>query len=48
MIHAAPPTKDPVPQLTEAFVVPKGTVVKLNTGVWHLAPMPVEEDVVQY
>ena len=46
MIHAAPPTKDPVPQLTEAFVVPKGTVVKLNTGVWHLAPMPVEEDVV--
>lgn len=46
VIHVAPPTKDPVPELTEAFVVPKGTVVKLNTGVWHLGPMPVEEDVV--
>ncbi len=45
VIHVAPPTKEPVPELTEAFVVPKGTVVKLNTGVWHLAPMPINEKV---
>ncbi len=43
VIHVAPPTKEPVPHLTEAFIVPKGTVVKLNTGVWHLAPMPIYE-----
>ena len=46
VIHVAPPTKEPVPELTEAFIVPKGTVVKLNTGVWHLAPLPIKEDVV--
>lgn len=46
VIHVAPATKEPVPDKTEAFIVPKGTVVKLNTGVWHLAPMPVKEDVV--
>lgn len=46
VIHVAPATKEPVPELTEAFIVPKGTVVKLNTGVWHLAPMPIETDVV--
>ena len=40
-IHVAPPSKEAVPELTEAFVVPKGTVVKLNTGVWHLAPLPL-------
>ena len=43
VIHVAPPTKEPVPELTEAFIVPKGTVAKLNTGVWHLAPLPINE-----
>ena len=34
-----------VPEKTEAFIVPKGTLVKLNTGVWHLAALPVHNDV---
>lgn len=38
VIHVAPPSKEPVPHLTEAFLVPKGTLVKLHIGVWHLAP----------
>ena len=25
--------------------MPKGTLVKLNTGVWHLAALPVHNDV---
>ena len=42
VIHVAPPSNCViVPESTEAFIVPKGTLVKLNTGVWHLAPMPV-------
>jgi ureidoglycolate lyase len=38
IIHVAPPSVRPVPELTEAFLVPRGTMVKLNVGVWHLAP----------
>jgi ureidoglycolate lyase len=30
---------------TEAFIIPKGTLVKLNTGVWHLSPYPIHERV---
>ena len=41
VIHVAPAGKDPTPELTEAFLVKKGTMVCLNTGVWHLAPMAV-------
>ena len=41
VLHVAPATVDPVPELTEAFIVPKGTMVKLNVGVWHLAAMPI-------
>lgn len=41
VLHVAPATKEPVPELTEAFIVPKGTMVKLNVGVWHLAAMPM-------
>ncbi|MDR2739204.1 MAG: DUF4867 family protein [Treponema sp.] len=45
VIHVAPPSKrEIVPRKTEAFIVPKGTVVKLNTGVWHLSPLPVHND----
>lgn len=42
IIHVAPPSKDPVPEQTEAFIVPKGTVVRLHVGVWHLAPFSLE------
>ena len=42
VIHVAPPSKRViVPEKTEAFIVPKGTLVRLNTGVWHLAALPV-------
>lgn len=46
ILHVAPPTKVPVPELTEAFIVPKGTIVKLNAGVWHMGPLPVNSDIV--
>ena len=46
IIHVAPASGGtPVPEWTKAFVVPKGTLVKINTAVWHLAPLPVSEDV---
>ena len=45
VFHVAPPGKAAVPQLTKAFVVPKGTLVKLNVGVWHLGPLPVHNDI---
>lgn len=44
VIHVAPASKEPVPELTEAFIVPKGTMVKLNLGVWHLSPMCLHQD----
>ena len=45
VIHVAPPSnKVIVPEKTEAFIVPKGTLVKLNTGVWHLAALPVHNE----
>ena len=45
IIHVAPPSKRViVPEKTEAFIVPKGTLVKLNTGVWHMAALPVHND----
>lgn len=44
VLHVAPASKEPVPQLTEAFLVPKGTAVCLNAGVWHLAALPVHLD----
>lgn len=30
----------PVGHLSQAFLVPKGTLVKINTAIWHLAPLP--------
>lgn len=45
VMHFAPASNEPVPELTEAFIVPKGTMVKINTGVWHLGPMPINADV---
>lgn len=45
VIHVAPAGKEPVPELTEAFLVPKGTMVCLNTGVWHLSAIPVNKEV---
>lgn len=44
VIHVAPPSKNPVPELTEAFIVPKGTAVVLRPGVWHEAPFPKNKE----
>ena len=42
VVHVAPTTPGkPDTTKAEAFVVPKGTLIKLNRGVWHLAPLPV-------
>lgn len=41
VIHVAPPSNAPVPELTKAFIVPKGTVVQLRTGVWHYGCFPI-------
>jgi ureidoglycolate lyase len=44
IIHVAPTTPErPDTSKAEAFVVPQGTLVKLNRGVWHLAPLPVHK-----
>ena len=44
ILHVAPPSAGkPLPEYTKAFIVPKGTAVKLNTCVWHLAPLPANE-----
>lgn len=46
IVHVAPATdKVPVPEKTVAFYVPKGTLLKLNVGVWHFALSPVHADV---
>ena len=44
VMHVAPPSKEPVPELTEAFIVPKGTIVKSNTGGWHMGGLPIHQD----
>lgn len=45
IIHVAPASGGtPVPGLTKAFIVPKGTLVKINSAIWHLAPLPVHEE----
>ena len=44
VLHVAPAGKEPAPELTEAFLVPKGTMVCLNTGVWHLSAIPVNKE----
>lgn len=45
ILHVAPASAGtPVPELTKAFIVPKGTLVKINTAIWHLAPLPVNKE----
>ena len=48
IIHVAPASAGtPVPELAKAFIVPRYTMVKINTAVWHLSPLPVHEDELQ-
>ena len=45
ILHVAQPSAGkPIPEHTKAFLVPKNTVVKMNTCVWHLAPLPANVD----
>ena len=46
IIHVAPASAGaPVPELTRAFIVPKGTMVKINAAIWHLCPLPLNNEV---
>ncbi|WP_291636070.1 DUF4867 family protein [Clostridium sp.] len=44
VIHVAPPSVEIKPELTEAFIIKKGTIVKLNVGVYHLAPFSIDKE----
>ncbi|MGC4018733.1 MAG: DUF4867 family protein [Muricomes sp.] len=48
ILHVAPASAGvPVTSLTKAFLVPKGVMVKVNTAIWHLAPLPANESELQ-
>lgn len=48
IIHVSPASGDtPVTSLTKAFLVKKGTMVKINTAIWHLAPLPCKSDLLK-
>lgn len=45
IIHVSPASGNyPVVDETKAFIVPKGTMVKINAAIWHLAPLPANEE----
>ena len=45
ILHVAEPSAGtPITDKTKAFLVPKHTLIKMNAGVWHLAPLPADED----
>ena len=44
ILHVAPASAGtPVTEHAKAFLVPKHTLVKMNTAIWHLAPLPANE-----
>ena len=45
ILHCAPASAGtPVTDLAKAFLVPKNTMVKMNSAIWHLAPLPANCD----
>ena len=45
IIHVAPASGGSVvTDYAKAFLVPKNTLVKLKTAIWHLAPLPAAKD----
>ena len=45
ILHVAPASAGaPVTHLAKAFLVPKHTLVKMNAAIWHLAPLPANND----
>ena len=44
IVHVAPATGGtPCTDETQAFLVPKGTLVQIKAAIWHLAPLPANE-----
>lgn len=45
ILHCAPASAGkPVTEYAQAFLVPKNTLVKMNTAIWHLAPLPANKE----
>ena len=45
ILHCAPASAGAVvTDHVKAFVVPKNTLVKMNSAIWHLAPLPANKD----
>ena len=45
ILHVAPASAGtPVTEQAKAFLVPKHTLVKMNAAIWHLAPLPANND----
>ncbi len=45
ILHCAPASAGaPVGHLSQAFIVPKNTLVKMNAAIWHLAPLPATKE----
>ncbi len=45
ILHVAPASAGtPVTELAKAFIVPKHTLVKMNAAIWHLAPLPANNE----
>lgn len=45
ILHCAPPSAGkPITDLAKAFLVPKNTLIKMNAAVWHLAPLPANNN----
>lgn len=45
ILHCAPASAgNVVTEYAKAFIVPKNTLVKLNAAIWHLAPLPANND----
>ena len=45
ILHVAPASAGtPVTDYAKAFIVPKHTLVKINSAIWHLAPLPANNE----
>lgn len=45
ILHCAPASAGAVvTDLVKAFLVPKNTLVKMNAAIWHLAPLPANNE----
>lgn len=45
ILHCAPASAGvPVNRLAKAFLVPKNTLVRINTAIWHLCPLPADTE----